>query len=90
MAKVVSVTEARKRLSHFFDQATRHHEWIILTRHCKPVAAIIGAKDLQRLEQAESREIRKHVRTVEKSAERIGTAGTGRARVRVKAGKGSE
>ncbi|MDO3377166.1 type II toxin-antitoxin system prevent-host-death family antitoxin [Geoalkalibacter halelectricus] len=50
----IPLTEARAKISDLAGAVRFNRERIALTRHGKPVAYLIGAEDMQRLEEAQS------------------------------------
>lgn len=50
----IPLTEARAKISDLAGAVRYNRERIALTRHGKPVAYLIGAEDMQRLEEAQS------------------------------------
>lgn len=48
-SNIISIVEARKRLSDLANRASYSRETIFLTRRGKPVAVIIGFEDYQQL-----------------------------------------
>jgi prevent-host-death family protein len=53
MASTISTTKAREFLADLITEVAFKGERVLLTRHGKPVAALISAEDLERLEQLE-------------------------------------
>jgi prevent-host-death family protein len=51
--RAVSATEARSKLSDLISQAQYSEERTILTRHDKPVAALVSMEDLKALRKLE-------------------------------------
>ncbi len=49
----VSVSEVRERLAELLGQVEHAHEQVTITRHGKPVAAIVTMEDLAFMESAE-------------------------------------
>ncbi len=49
----VTVSEARERLADLLGQVEHGHEQVTITRHGKPVAAIVTMEDLAFIESAE-------------------------------------
>jgi prevent-host-death family protein len=56
MAEQKRISEARGEFSELVNRAAYRHERVLLTRHGKPVAAIISADDLELLEALEDRD----------------------------------
>jgi len=54
MAKPVSVAEAKSRISELVGEAAYGGERFLIERRGKPMAAIVSAEDLSRLESAEA------------------------------------
>lgn len=53
---IVTVVEAKNRLSDLLRRAAHGRERVVVHRHGKPVAAIVSTDDLQRLEALEEAE----------------------------------
>jgi prevent-host-death family protein len=53
MPSTISTSKAREFLADLITEVAYKGERVILTRHGKPVAAIISAEDLERLEAME-------------------------------------
>jgi len=56
MAEQKRISEARGEFSELVNRAAYRHERVLLTRHGKPVAAIISTDDLALLEALEDRD----------------------------------
>jgi prevent-host-death family protein len=56
MAETKRISEARGEFSDLVNRAAYKHERVLLTRHGKPVAAIISTDDLELLEALEDRD----------------------------------
>jgi len=56
MAETKRISEARGEFSELVNRAAYRHERVLLTRHGKPVAAIISKEDLEYLEALEDRD----------------------------------
>jgi prevent-host-death family protein len=54
MPSTISTSKAREFLADLITEVAYKGERVILTRHGKPVAAIISAEDLERLEAVEA------------------------------------
>jgi prevent-host-death family protein len=54
MPSSISTSKAREFLADIVTEVAYRGERVILTRHGKPVAAIVSAEDLERLEAMES------------------------------------
>src|SRR3954462_10863010 len=54
MAYEVPVTQARAELADLINRVVYGGERVVVTRHGKPLVALVSAADLQRLEQAEA------------------------------------
>lgn len=54
MPSTISTSKAREFLADLITEVAYKGERVILTRHGKPVAAIISAEDLERLEATEA------------------------------------
>ncbi len=57
----VTVSEARERLADLLGQVEHGHEQVTITRHGKPVAAIVTMEDLAFMESAEDAYWRKEL-----------------------------
>jgi prevent-host-death family protein len=53
MPSTISTSKAREFLADLITEVAYKGERVILTRHGKPIAAIISAEDLERLETLE-------------------------------------
>ncbi len=53
MAHEVPVTQARAELAELINRVVYGGERVVVTRHGKPLVALVSAADLQRLEQLE-------------------------------------
>ncbi len=53
MTSEIPVTQAREELADLVNRVAYGHERIILTRHSKPVACLVPAEDLARLQEQE-------------------------------------
>ena len=56
MPSFISTSKAREFLADLIIEVAYKGERVILTRHGKPVAALISAEDLERLESLEAPE----------------------------------
>ena len=56
MSETKRVSEARGEFSELVNRAAYGHERVMLTRHGKPIAAIISKEDLEYLEALEDRD----------------------------------
>lgn len=56
MAETKRISEARGEFSELVNRAAYGHERVLLTRHGKPIAAIISKEDLEYLEALEDRD----------------------------------
>jgi prevent-host-death family protein len=54
MAQEIPVTQARAEFADLVNQVAYGGERIVVTRHGKPIAALVPAADLERLEQADA------------------------------------
>lgn len=54
MAHEVPVTQARAELAELINRVVYGGERVVVTRHGKPLIALVSAADLQRLEDAET------------------------------------
>lgn len=57
----VTVSEARERLAELLGQVEHGHEQVTITRHGRPVAAIVTMEDLAFMESAEDAFWRKKI-----------------------------
>ncbi|MGW5134113.1 type II toxin-antitoxin system Phd/YefM family antitoxin [Streptomyces sp. NPDC004135] len=53
MAYEIPVTQARAELADLINRVVYAGERVVVTRHGKPLVAVVSADDLRRLEQAE-------------------------------------
>ncbi len=51
MASSMNVADAKKHLSELMSRVAYNHERFLILRHGKPMAALVSAEDLARLEQ---------------------------------------
>jgi prevent-host-death family protein len=56
MSETKRISEARGEFSELVNRAVYRHERVVLTRHGKPVAAIISKEDLEYFEALEDRD----------------------------------
>lgn len=56
MSETKRISEARGEFSELVNRAAYRHERVLLTRHGKPIAAIISKDDLEYLEALEDKE----------------------------------
>jgi prevent-host-death family protein len=56
MSETKRVSEARGEFSDLVNRAAYRHERVLLTRHGKPIAAIISKEDLEYFEALEDRD----------------------------------
>jgi prevent-host-death family protein len=71
MEQVVSVSEAEDQFAELLKRVVTRHDRIIVSQRGKTVGALVGKKDLQRLEEMEERErILKRIRAIEKSTKK--------------------
>ncbi|MEW2580766.1 type II toxin-antitoxin system Phd/YefM family antitoxin [Streptomyces syringium] len=54
MAYEIPVTQARAELAELINRVVYGGERVVVTRHGKPLVALVSAADLQRLEEAEA------------------------------------
>jgi len=52
MVHAIPVTQARSELAELINRVVYGGEHVVLTRHGKPLAALVSAADLERLESA--------------------------------------
>ncbi len=70
MAKTVSVAEAKNQFSLLLNRVISRHERVIVSKHGRPIGAIISTDDLNRLEAMENKSRVKRVRALEKSTKK--------------------
>lgn len=58
MTSEIPVTQAREELADLINRVAYGHERIVLTRHSRPVACIVPAEDLAKLEGLEREDAR--------------------------------
>ncbi len=51
MAKTVSLTEARARLTELLDELEERHEHVVITRHGRAVGVLVSAEEQEALEE---------------------------------------
>lgn len=51
MAKTLSLTEARARLSELLDELERRHEHVVITRNGRPAAILLSADEYEAWEE---------------------------------------
>lgn len=64
MAYEIPVTQARAELAELINRVVYGGERVVVTRHGKPLVALVSAADLQRLENEESAEEEQVIRSV--------------------------
>ncbi|MFF8279071.1 type II toxin-antitoxin system Phd/YefM family antitoxin [Streptomyces lateritius] len=74
MAYEIPVTQARAELADLINRVVYGDERVVVTRHGKPLVALVSAADLQRLEDAEDQEREAAEERVISSVSRIGGA----------------
>ena len=57
MTSEIPVTQARDELADLINRVAYGHERIVLTRHSRPVACLVPAEDLERLERADAEQV---------------------------------
>jgi prevent-host-death family protein len=57
MTSEIPVTQARDELADLINRVAYGHERIVLTRHSRPVACLVPAEDLDRLERADAEQV---------------------------------
>lgn len=57
MTSEIPVTQARDELADLINRVAYGHERIVLTRHSRPVACLVPADDLERLERADAEQV---------------------------------
>ncbi|MER5972009.1 type II toxin-antitoxin system Phd/YefM family antitoxin [Streptomyces sp. NPDC002055] len=78
MAYEIPVTQARAELAELINRVVYGGERVVVTRHGKPLVALVSAADLQQLEEAESAPDDQVISTV--SVVRPGESATGERR----------
>lgn len=78
MAHEVPVTQARAELAELINRVVYGGERVVLTRHGKPLVALVSAADLERLQELELPEEEQVISTV--SAVRPAASATGERR----------
>jgi prevent-host-death family protein len=78
MAHEVPVTQARAELAELINRVVYGGERVVLTRHGKPLVALVSAADLERLQECELPEEEQVISTV--SAVRPAASATGERR----------
>src|SRR5690606_41608157 len=69
MAYEIPVTQARAELADLTNRVVYGGERVVLTRHGKPLAALVSADDLRRLEELERR-----AQAAEAAGEQVGVS----------------
>ncbi|MBT2387600.1 type II toxin-antitoxin system Phd/YefM family antitoxin [Streptomyces sp. ISL-11] len=64
MAYEIPVTQARAELADLINRVVYGGERVVVTRHGKPLVALVSAADLQRLEEGEPTEEERVISTV--------------------------
>lgn len=64
MAHEVPVTQARAELAELFNRVVYAGERVVVTRHGKPLVALVSAADLRRLEEIERADEERVITTV--------------------------
>jgi prevent-host-death family protein len=75
MTHDVPVTQARAELAELINRVVYGGEQVVLTRHGKPLVALVSAADLQRLRDLDAREEEQVVSTVSAVAPRPSATG---------------
>ena len=75
MAHEVPVTQARAELAELINRVVYGGERVVVTRHGKPLVALVSAADLRRLEEGEERSQERVISTV--STQVPGASATG-------------
>ncbi|MGP3923371.1 type II toxin-antitoxin system Phd/YefM family antitoxin [Streptomyces sp. 8N616] len=78
MAYEIPVTQARAELADLINRVVYGGERVVVTRHGKPLVALVSAADLQQLEESEAAAEERVISTV--SAVRPGTSAAGERR----------
>lgn len=66
MSKSVSVAEAKNNFSDLLNRVIYRRERIIVSKHGKPVGALISTQDLERLEELEKQQALARVKEIKK------------------------
>lgn len=66
MNKPISVAEAKNHFSDLLNRVIYRREQIIISKHGKPVGALISTADLKRLQELDKRETLKRVKEIKK------------------------
>ncbi len=66
MNKSVSVAEAKNNFSDLLNRVIYRRERIIVSKHGKPVGALISAQDLQQLEELERQQTLARIKEIKK------------------------
>jgi prevent-host-death family protein len=64
MAYEIPVTQARAELAELINRVVYGGERVVVTRHGKPLAALVSAADLERLEAQEVHEAEPHEQVI--------------------------
>ncbi|MCM2391676.1 type II toxin-antitoxin system Phd/YefM family antitoxin [Streptomyces albipurpureus] len=80
MAYEIPVTQARAELAELINRVVYGGERVVVTRHGKPLVALVSASDLERLEQerAEQETVADQAVSAVSSVSTAGTAALGR------------
>ncbi|MFJ8667434.1 type II toxin-antitoxin system Phd/YefM family antitoxin [Streptomyces sp. NPDC093600] len=74
MAYEIPVTQARAELADLINRVVYGGERVVVTRHGKPLVALVSAADLERLEADEDREAESAEERMISSVSRVDTA----------------
>jgi prevent-host-death family protein len=69
----ISIADLRARLGDLVSRVSYNHERVVITKHGKPVAAIISASDLEKFEELEDWNDIQAIRAGLKDAKKHGT-----------------
>ena len=73
MSKSVSVAEAKNNFSDLLNRVIYRRERIIVSKHGKPVGALISTQDLERLEELEKQQALARVKEIKKRTKKYYT-----------------
>lgn len=73
MRKIVSVAEAKNNFSDLLNQVIYRRERIIVSKHGKPVGALISTKDLEELEELEKQRVLARIKEIKKRTKKYYT-----------------
>ncbi|TAH53308.1 MAG: type II toxin-antitoxin system Phd/YefM family antitoxin [Chloroflexota bacterium] len=73
MSKSVSVAEAKNNFSDLLNRVIYRRERIIVSKHGKPVGALISTKDLEQLEELEKQQAIARIKEIKKRTKKYYT-----------------